>query len=85
MIKSCLDCIHHKVINDPDPNDCFCDDDLAVVCTISKHPTQNPDSKYASDRQPFRPVDVAIRPYRLEKESAVPYWCPKKSIEKYSC
>ena len=30
---SCIDCAHHAIINDADPNDWFNDDDCAVVCT----------------------------------------------------
>ncbi len=30
--KTCLDCPDHEVINDRDPDDWFCDDDIAVVC-----------------------------------------------------
>lgn len=71
----CIQCPHHSVINDSDPSDWFNDDDCAVVCTKTKRPT-NPESKYAADRQPYKTVAVACRPYQLKKESKVPIWCP---------
>ena len=74
--KSCLSCNHHKIINDPDPHDWFCDDDMAVVCTLTTNPNQDLKSKYAADRQGFRCVGVSIRPYKLKAESEIPSWCP---------
>ena len=32
-IDNCMDCPHHLVRPDPDPDDWFCDDDEKVVCT----------------------------------------------------
>ncbi len=32
QIDNCMDCGHHQVEPDPDPNDWFCDDDVRVVC-----------------------------------------------------
>ena len=40
MITNCIDCEFHRVINDPDPNDSFCSDDMAVVCTKMKNEKQ---------------------------------------------
>jgi hypothetical protein len=74
--KSCLDCPMHKIIADPDPEDWFCDDDMAVVCTKTPNDDQNPSSKYASDRQGFKEVTSSCRPYNLRKETEVPEWCP---------
>lgn len=73
---SCLKCTNHKVINDPDPLDPFNFDDLAVVCTITENKNVEAYSKYVSDRSEFRPIAISCRPYRLEKESAIPSWCP---------
>ncbi len=78
-MKTCLDCPFHKVISDPDPNDWFCDDDQAVVCTKSKNKNQDTSSKYVSDRQEFKCVTSSCRPYKLEKESNIPSWCPLNS------
>lgn len=75
--KSCLDCIHHRIINDPDPNDWFCHDDVAIICSLTKNPNQDLKSRYVADRQEFRPVSVSIRPHKVQKESEVPSWCPK--------
>lgn len=74
--KSCMGCEHHKVINDPDPTDWFCDDDKAVVCTLERNPKQDVKSRYLAERSIFRAVQVGIRPYRLEKETPIPEWCP---------
>lgn len=32
-LTNCMDCPHHRVEADPDPDDWFCDDDIKVVCT----------------------------------------------------
>lgn len=74
---SCIDCNSHSIINDPDPNDWFCDDDKAIVCTNVNNPKRDVNSSHASDRQEYRVVMCAIRPYNLRKESKVPDWCPK--------
>ena len=47
-ITSCLDCPHHKVIADPDPDDWFNDDDCATVCTKMKNDKQDKKSKWVS-------------------------------------
>ena len=31
-INNCLECPHHSIESDPDPDDWFCDDDQKVVC-----------------------------------------------------
>jgi len=59
-IDNCTDCLNHKVLSDPDRYDWFCSDDVKVVCTTTKD----------------RPITVACRPYRMEKECEVPAWCP---------
>lgn len=62
-LTSCVDCPHHRVERDPDPDDWFCDDDVKVVCLLTKrqHNTST----------------VACRPYNTRKEtSPPPDWCP---------
>lgn len=59
-IENCQDCPHHENRMDPDPDDWFCDDDMKVVCTLTRN----------------KEVTVACRPYNLRKESGVPEWCP---------
>jgi len=72
---NCIDCKHHEVINDKDPDDWFCDDDVAVVCKLSPC-TPDTKSRYRSDHSSFRRVASACRPYRLRAESETPKWCP---------
>ena len=79
--NTCLTCTCHSVIEDPDPDDWFCDDDIAVVCRAAKNPRYNPESKWTSDRQEHRCVTSSCRPYRKERESAVPEWCPLGKAE----
>lgn len=74
--KSCLKCKHHKVIPDPDPNDSFCSDDMAVVCTLVPNPNRKPGSRYLADHHENRPVTVSCRPYKLKYETNRPGWCP---------
>ena len=61
-IKNCMDCAHHEVLSDPDPNDWFCDDDKKVIC-------KNKNNKIITN---------ACRPYNLRKECDTPKWCPLK-------
>ncbi|MCA9354880.1 MAG: hypothetical protein KC877_05150 [Candidatus Kaiserbacteria bacterium] len=76
MYDNCLDCPYHQVISDPDPDDWFCDDDQAVVCTQAANPKRQLSSRYAADLSPYRVVMPAIRPYNLRKEAVTPSWCP---------
>lgn len=78
LLGSCLDCRSHRVINDPDPNDSFCDDDLAVVCTKTPNDKRDTKSRYVADHSEWKVVEPSIRPYNLRKESVVPSWCPKR-------
>lgn len=53
-IDNCLDCKAHKIIIDPEPqpDDWFCDDDEAVVCTLTEgNPNYNAASPYRSYQQ----------------------------------
>jgi hypothetical protein len=77
QISNCIDCEHHKVIDDRDPDDWFCDDDKAVICTLSPAEPE-PDSRYISHRSAFRRITEACRPYNIRKESNTPAWCPLK-------
>ncbi len=71
-VGSCLDCDFHAIINDRDPNDWFCDDDRAVVCTQTVNEEQNTESKWLSDRSNYKAVTRSCRPYKLRAESDVP-------------
>ncbi len=72
---NCLDCEFHRIINDRDPVDWYCDDDIAIVCSRSPR-KGNPSSQYASDRCEFKPVTVSCRPYQAREEGKRPAWCP---------
>ena len=74
----CIDCPHHKVIPDPDPYDWFCDDDCAVVCTLTKNKSKETQSSYLADMSEYRRITVSCRPYNIRKESETPSWCPLK-------
>jgi hypothetical protein len=76
-----INCPHHRIISDRDPHDWFCDDDVAVICLLKKQ-KENPKSIYQVDRQPFRAVTCACRPYMARKESLIPKWCPLKGKKK---
>lgn len=65
QIDNCMDCPHHHVQRDPDPDDWFCDDDVKVVCT-----------KAIQKDGSYREVTSACRPYNTRKECSVPQWCP---------
>ena len=76
-ITRCTECIHHKIVADPDPYDWFNDDDCAVRCMkSSKSPTLSEQGAYKIG-DPM--VTVACRPYMVDKESDIPDWCPLKS------
>ena len=76
---NCMDCPAHKIINDADPDDWFCDDDKAIVCTLEANPSRNTASRNESDHSPHRVVMCAIRPYKLCEEGDSPPWCPLKA------
>jgi len=83
-IKNCTECPHHEVVPDPDPHDWFCSDDMAVLCKLKKAGVKDTGS-HAGQPWKFKAVSVSCRPYNIEKESAVPKWCPlrrKKSNAK---
>ena len=72
---NCLDCANHRLVPDPDPDDWFCDDDVAVVCAMTRRPPDTK-SRYAVDRQPYRSVVSGCRPYFVRPNSKAPDWCP---------
>lgn len=74
--SNCIDCQHHRVLDDPDPQDWFCDDDKAVVCSKTPRVTPRRSSGQPVDMQEHRAVTVACRPYNLRNESPRPNWCP---------
>ena len=74
--KNCTECPHSNIIRDPDPTDSFNYDDVAVVCTLTKNEKQDVNSKYIADRQKCAIITCVCRPYRVEKESSTPSWCP---------
>jgi hypothetical protein len=71
-----MDCPHARVIHDPDPDDCFCDDDVAVVCVLTSNPKRKSRSRHKADESEFRTITVACRPYNTRKEANTPSWCP---------
>lgn len=73
---NCLDCSFHQIIADPDQEDWFCADDLAVGCTKAPNPAQDKASKFQAHHSPYRLITEACRPLHLRKESARPDWCP---------
>lgn len=73
---NCIDCPYHSVIDDPDPTDCFNDDDIAVVCTKTRNRKQNQSSSSVAERQGFRIITQMCRPYQDRAESKTPSWCP---------
>ena len=64
-IDNCMDCPHHLVRPDPDPDDWYCDDDEKVVCT-----------QFQTKEGTVRAIACACRPYRKRAECEIPDWCP---------
>lgn len=76
--ENCLECEHHKVVADPDPDDWFNYDDVALLCLLTTNGVNN-DTKYISDRYPHKCVTISSRPHRIRTESNRPSWCPLKN------
>ena len=78
-ITNCTQCPHHKVVADPDIDDWFCDDDVAVRCSLSsKTPQRWGNGINYRIGDPM--VTVGCRPYNIEKEcTPIPDWCPLKA------
>ena len=83
-IDNCIDCKFHKIIPDPDPNDSFCADDVAIICLHKRKESDEikSDSIYAVDRQEYKHITVGCRPYNKRKESNIPDWCRLLNSEK---
>jgi hypothetical protein len=64
-INNCIDCKHHTILPDPDPDDWFCDDDVKVICDLS-------DGKQ---------ITCACRPYHVRDECSRPEWCKRTNVE----
>ena len=80
-MKNCTQCPHVLIVNDRDPNDWFCDDDTAVLCSLT--PWEKGDlGPNAGGTWAYKPVTVSCRPYQIEKETLVPVWCPLKKKDK---
>ena len=75
-MNNCIECRHHIVVNDPDPNDWFCYDDVAVLCKLSENTKK--ESYYDKNIGLFeyRPITLSCRPHYIYKEAVVPEWCP---------
>jgi len=77
-INSCINCPFHKVINDPDPDDWFCDDDMAIVCTkLPNDEIGKFDSPAYFSRQKFKVVSSGIRPHHVSSFNYIPEFCPE--------
>lgn len=61
----CIECPHHAVLRDPDPDDWFCDDDVKVVCTKAKRNVTVACRPYNTNK---------------EFETGIPDWCPLKKL-----
>ena len=77
---NCIDCPHHKVIADPDPEDWFNDDDVAVECQKSPNTEIGKFPKSVAYKQKLRVVTSMCRPYNTRNESETPTWCPLKEV-----
>ncbi len=73
----CENCIHSKVIPDPDPTDSFNYDDVAICCSLLKQ-EKNKESKYCADRQELKTIEVSLRPYQVKKIFSL-FECPLKN------
>lgn len=78
-LTNCMDCDQHFVIPDPDPYDSFCDDDVAVLCKLTKKNSgYKKESPYWADQQQaHESVTVSCRPHHMRAECEIPNWCPK--------
>ena len=36
LFINCTKCPEHSILPDPDPDDWFCDNDIKVLCTVTK-------------------------------------------------
>jgi hypothetical protein len=74
----CVDCEYHMVVDDPDPNDWFNRDDVAIICKaveIEKDPND------FVDRWGYKSVCGALRPYQPNTIES-PKWCPLTKLNR---
>lgn len=75
-INHCIDCPHHRIMSDPDPDDWFNDDDEALVCL---HPECHREYSSAEERcyRGWKSVVIegSCRPYEIPKIT-IPEYCP---------
>jgi hypothetical protein len=76
-MKNCIQCIHHKVVNDRDSDDWFNDDDCAVLCTLTKAEKGDLGPNVGGLWE-FKATAVSCRPYQIERDAIIPVWCPLK-------
>jgi hypothetical protein len=74
-VKSCIECPFHKVIPDPDLDDWFNDDDMAVICTKEKNELKGKFNSPAY-QQEHRIVESSLRPHEVKGIDYIPVWCP---------
>lgn len=72
--KTCNSCLHVKLVSDPDPDDWFNNDDLALVCKLMK-PLENQFLSQAGLPYENALIASALRPYEVNKINR-PSWCP---------
>lgn len=85
MIERCVDCKYHTVLPDPDPNDSFNSDDVALICTHPKCP-KGEQADYVKRRgwdKLGKVITFAERPYNIPKEK-VPEFCPLLPRDRYT-
>ena len=59
--KKCLKCKYHVIVPDPDPDDWFNDDDMAMYCT---NPDNNMEKEWTSPSQRERILSyISDKPY----------------------
>lgn len=78
--EHCMDCPAHRVVEDPDLDDSFNHDDMAIVCTCAANPNRNPIGNWVANRGEHRIISGSVRPYNLKKEDERPDWCPRLAL-----
>lgn len=68
-IQCCIQCPFHTTEKDPDPDDWFNSDDVAVRCTKS-----GASGPRHGCNEPW--IAVSCRPQNTERETNIPEWCP---------
>ena len=74
-VTNCTECPNFMAVDDPDPHDSFCSDDVAGLCkamvNVDRIARWSDQSTF-----PHRPVTTSCRPHRLKEECDIPKWCP---------